>query len=68
MSSAGKGGYRIVCDGSRADPRPQRRGLRVEIAISSGSLMQGQREIVIRHAGHDYRLRVTANDKLILTK
>ncbi|WP_238278110.1 MULTISPECIES: hemin uptake protein HemP [Methylobacterium] len=30
--------------------------------------MQGRREIVILHAGEPYRLRITANDKLILTK
>jgi hemin uptake protein HemP len=31
-------------------------------------LLGGGREIIILHAGHRYRLRVTANDKLILTK
>ena len=31
-------------------------------------MMNGQREIVIVHAGLRYRLRITANDKLILTK
>ncbi|MFC6027475.1 MULTISPECIES: hemin uptake protein HemP [Methylobacterium] len=36
--------------------------------IVSASLLQGRREIVIRHAGQRYRLRITANDKLILTK
>lgn len=37
-------------------------------ALSSGSLFQGAREIVIRHDGQDYRLRVTSQNKLILTK
>ena len=36
--------------------------------IVSANLLQGRREIVIRHAGQRYRLRITANDKLILTK
>ncbi|AIQ93050.1 hemin uptake protein HemP [Methylobacterium oryzae] len=36
--------------------------------IASARLLQGRREIVIRHGGHTYRLRVTASDKLILTK
>ncbi|WP_279605726.1 hemin uptake protein HemP [Methylobacterium sp. J-048] len=36
--------------------------------IRSANLLQGRREIVIRHAGQRYRLRITANDKLILTK
>ena len=32
------------------------------------SLLGGGREAVILHNGERYRLRVTANDKLILTK
>jgi hemin uptake protein HemP len=31
-------------------------------------LLGGGREVIILHAGKRYRLRVTANDKLILTK
>lgn len=37
-------------------------------AVSSAVLMAGGREIVILHGGDRYRLRITANDKLILTK
>lgn len=36
--------------------------------LSSRELFRGQREIVILHAGHEYRLRITRADKLILTK
>lgn len=36
--------------------------------VSSETLLDGGRELVIRHNGEDYRLRITANDKLILTK
>ncbi len=36
--------------------------------IRSEVLFQGRREIVIRHNGQDYRLRITANEKLILTR
>lgn len=36
--------------------------------IAASVLMEGRREIVILHAGQRYRLRITANDKLILTK
>ncbi|TXN50429.1 hemin uptake protein HemP [Methylobacterium sp. WL18] len=43
-------------------------GLDRDGEIVSASLLQGRREIVIRHAGQRYRLRITANDKLILTK
>ena len=34
---------------------------------SSAALLQGQRQIVIEHAGREYRLRLTAQGKLILT-
>jgi len=43
-----------------ADPR--------ERAVDSAALFAGRREIVIRHAGSEYRLRITRSDKLILTK
>lgn len=31
-------------------------------------LLRGQRVAIIDHGGEEYRLRLTANDKLILTK
>lgn len=31
-------------------------------------LLGGGREAVLRHAGQDYRLRITSKNKLILTK
>ena len=36
--------------------------------VDSTRLLQGRREVVIRHGGECYRLRHTRNDKLILTK
>jgi len=36
--------------------------------ISSQSLLDGERELVIQHQGSEYHLRLTRNDKLILTK
>jgi hemin uptake protein HemP len=36
--------------------------------IESHRLLAGGRELVIDHAGQEYRLRLTRNDKLILTK
>jgi len=36
--------------------------------LDSSALLDGQREIRIRHGGDTYRLRHTRNDKLILTK
>lgn len=37
-------------------------------AVSSEVLFSGARELVIKHAGEDYRLRLTNQGKLILTK
>lgn len=39
-----------------------------EVEIDSQRLLQGQREVRIRHGNEWYRLRHTRNDKLILTK
>lgn len=36
--------------------------------VSSQSLLAGERELVIQHQGNEYHLRLTRNDKLILTK
>ncbi|OOG36424.1 hemin transporter HemP [Rhodanobacter sp. C05] len=36
--------------------------------VSSMSLLAGARELVIQHRGSEYHLRLTRNDKLILTK
>jgi len=36
--------------------------------ITSRELLGGNREIIIIHDGEEYRLRLTANNKLILTK
>ena len=36
--------------------------------VDSGRLLAGGNELVIEHAGQEYRLRLTRNDKLILTK
>lgn len=36
--------------------------------ITSELLLKGGRELVIQHQGNEYHLRLTRNDKLILTK
>ena len=36
--------------------------------VDSTTLMSGKRELIIRHGADTYRLRVTASNKLILTK
>jgi hemin uptake protein HemP len=45
----------------RATPAVARR-------IESTRLLDGSRELVIEHQGNEYHLRLTRNDKLILTK
>ena len=36
--------------------------------IRLSDIMAGNRELVIEHEGQEYRLRITASGKLILTK
>ena len=37
-------------------------------SVDSTTLMKGRRELIIRHGADIYRLRITASNKLILTK
>lgn len=37
-------------------------------AVESVAILQGRRELLIRHGAELYRLRLTASNKLILTK
>ncbi len=50
-------------DGSKAPAAPVERK-----RVTSAELLQGERQVLILHAGQEYRLQVTKNDKLILTK
>jgi hemin uptake protein HemP len=45
---------------STSPPKPRR--------IGTAELMGDARELVIEHGGEEYRLRITSNGKLILTK
>ncbi|MCW5737318.1 MAG: hemin uptake protein HemP [Enhydrobacter sp.] len=36
--------------------------------IDSSTLLKGHRELIVRHADSRYRLRLTASNKLIMTK
>ncbi|MCX7363667.1 MAG: hemin uptake protein HemP [Alphaproteobacteria bacterium] len=38
------------------------------LVVDSATLMGGRRELIIRHGDEQYRLRITASNKLILTK
>jgi hemin uptake protein HemP len=39
-----------------------------KFTMTSAELFAGQQEIIILHAGEEYRLRITSNNKLIMTK
>ncbi len=41
---------------------------KASITVASGILFNGARELVIEHSGERYLLRLTKQDKLILTK
>ncbi|HYN54091.1 MAG TPA: hemin uptake protein HemP [Methylotenera sp.] len=43
-------------------------GITTSRSITSEALFSGQRELLIEHAGVEYRLRMTNQGKLILTK
>ena len=58
---------------NRDDP-PQPHGERSPAAggrprrLKVSELLAGEREVVLEHDGQEYRLRITANGRLILTK
>jgi len=49
---------------AKVEPAPARGKPRLQAAV----LLAGQREVIIEHAGEEYRLRLTRHGKLILTK
>lgn len=49
-----------LADQTPIPPRPAR--------LDSRALLKAEREVIIEHDGVDYRLRLTSNGKLILTK
>ena len=54
----------IEPDGKRKPEEPNPSVL----VIDSSALLKGQRELIVRHANSRYRLRLTASNKLIMTK
>ncbi|MDA8128074.1 MAG: hemin uptake protein HemP [Betaproteobacteria bacterium] len=52
-----------------ADVRPEHRtSIDSPGVVPADSLFQGGQEVLIRHNGEHYRLRITKSGKLILTK
>lgn len=54
-------------DGDAGTPRLFSSTASTTRRILSGALFKGSREVVIAHGDREYRLRITANGKLILT-
>ncbi|MEW6036970.1 MAG: hemin uptake protein HemP [Pseudomonadota bacterium] len=62
-------------DGQRTSPPPalganalKEKGAAVRSVWCSEELFSATNEVVILHGGEEYRLRITRNNKLILTK
>lgn len=53
---------------SQRGPSTPQSATKILRTISSSDLMGGDKVIIIRHEQEDYRLRITAANKLILTK
>lgn len=53
---------------TRDSSRAERRVILVDHRIDSRELFLATREVTIAHGGDTYRLRLTAQNKLILTK
>jgi hemin uptake protein HemP len=51
-------------DESEASPQGGAKPRRLKVS----ELLAGAREAILEHGGQDYRLRITASGKLILTK
>ena len=54
-------------DADQTKPRPAAATPKLR-RLKVSDLLAGEREIILDHDGQDYRLRITANGKLILTK
>lgn len=57
-----------MSDVETGKPAPAQERPRTKKQMTSESLFEGAHELLILHAGEEYRLRITKNGKLILTK
>jgi len=55
-------------DPPSSDTRPSPAAGAKPRRLKVSELLDGGREAILEHDGQDYRLRITANGKLILTK
>ena len=49
-------------------PEPPKAGRVQPVRLQASELLSGHREVILEHDGQEYRLRLTSNGKLILTK
>ena len=68
MNTVGGEDHRSNSEKPPSAAAPDRRIALVDRRIDSRDLFIGTREIIIAHGGEQYRLRLTAQNKLILTK
>lgn len=61
---AGARGNSPTAPGGAAAPHPAPTPERVPIE----SILRGRQEVIIQHRNEEYRLRITSNGKLLLTK
>jgi hemin uptake protein HemP len=62
-------GSRAEKESDDADPQPAAaRNVNPAAYRDSAEIFKGLREVVIKHNGAEYRLRITSSGKLILTK
>jgi hemin uptake protein HemP len=55
-------------DADATPPQPAPENPEAAATVASADLLQGHREVLIRHGDEIYRLRLTRNGKLILHK
>lgn len=58
----------MISNTSTATPPPAPREADGQRRLESGEILKGNRQVLILHEGQEYRLQVTKNGKLILTK
>jgi hemin uptake protein HemP len=59
----------VSASGSRDGPSPPAGGrLPSPGRINIDAILRGRQEIIIEHRDEEYRLRITSNGKLLLTK
>jgi len=72
-SATGLAGNGMMANGQDQNHAPQKAKVPQSASsqptrVSTDELMRGTKELIILHEGMEYRLRITSQNKLILTK